>query len=570
MKPYAIIFILLFIVSCIGKESDTNPELKSLYAELDSEIARSGSYEAEKEERIADLRNKLRGAADPHRRADIIDTLIGEYEAYDADSALYYVGCGLNEAKTRDDDRAEILLNIRRADILAHAGLFSDALSVIDRIPQNSLDRNVKEKYYSAYCSIYQYLSEYTSEHEPAAENERMRRLYADSLSLVAGPESFDYLVNVMTERARSGSVDETIALFEDKLKEGRPGERNYSIIASILAYLYKTNGNADEYKRYLALSAISDVKGAVKENMSFRELSTIMFEDGDIERANMYLKKSISDANFYSALMRNAQSGKLLPLIDEAYTASKDQLTSRLRMMVWISGVLSAVLLLTVVMILKQMKSLRQAKDKVSRVNEELSAMSEELKSTNSALQASNTNLKSLSEELKEANAQLEARIIELKEYNRIKEQYAALFMEYCSSAISSLQHYQQTLRKLTIQGGNRAALLKKLESTETADKMLKNFYNSFDEAILNIYPEFVEKFNGLLNPESQVVLKSGELLSTELRLFALIRIGIDDSAKIAEFLRCSISTVYTYRSKMRKRAIDPDSFEENVRNIL
>ena len=98
----------------------------------------------------------------------------------------------------------------------------------------------------------------------------------------------------------------------------------------------------------------------------------------------------------------------------------------------------------------------------------------------------------------------------------------------------------------------------------------MLKNFYNSFDEAILNIYPEFVEKFNGLLNPESQVVLKSGELLSTELRLFALIRIGIDDSAKIAEFLRCSISTVYTYRSKMRKRAADPDSFEENVRNIL
>ena len=213
--------------------------------------------------------------------------------------------------------------------------------------------------------------------------------------------------------------------------------------------------------------------------------------------------------------------------------------------MMVWISGVLSAVLLLTVFMILKQMKSLGQAKDKVSRANEDLSAMSEELKSANSALQASNTNLKSLSEELKEANAQLEARNIKLKEYNRIKEQYAALFMEYCSSAISSLQHYQQTLRKLTIQGGNRAALLKKLESTETADKMLKNFYNSFDEAILNIYPEFVEKFNGLLNPESQVVLKSGELLSTELRLFALIRIGIDDSAKIAEFLRCSISTV-------------------------
>lgn len=570
MKPFVIILFILFLASCVGKDSEKEVALRSLYAELDTEIAGSNVYESAKENRIAEMRDMLCHTADGHRKLEIIERLIGEYEAYDADSALYYIGYGLREATTTGDENKEMLLNIKRADILAHAGLFSDALSVMERIPQNNLDKETKEKYYSVYCAIYQYLSEYTSDHEPAAENEKMRRIYVDSLSLVAGPASFDYLINVMAERARSGSVDEIITLYEDKLKGYKLGERNYSILASILAYLYKTKGNKEEYKRYLVLSAISDVKGAVKENMSFRELATIMFEDGDIERANRYLKKSIADANFYSAMMRNAQSGKLLPLIDEAYTAAKDQLTGRLRLMVWITGVLSLVLLLTVFLILKQMRSLRKAKDKVSIANEELSRMSEQLQDANSALEVSNKDLKGLSEDLKIANQQLAAKNLELSEYNLIKEQYAALFMEYCSSAISSLQHYQQTLRKLTLQGGNKTALLKKLESTETADQMLKNFYGRFDEAILNIYPDFVEKFNVLLNPESQIVLKSGELLNTELRLFALIRIGIDDSAKIADFLRCSISTVYTYRSKMRKRAINPENFEENVKNIL
>lgn len=570
MKPYAILLIILLLTSCAKKESEKKAALRSLYAELDAEIAGCTVYESAKEMRIAEMRDRLSHTKEGQRKLEIIERLIGEYEAYDADSALYYIGFGLREARIIGAEDKEMLLNIKRADILAHAGLFSDAISVMERIPRHTLNLEEKEKFYSTYCNIYQYLSEYTSEHEPATENEKMRRIYVDSLSLVARPESFDYLVNVMTERARSGNVDETISLYEDELSGYNLGERNYSILASILAYLYKTKGNTEDYERYLVLSAISDVKGAVKENMSFRELATIMFEDEDIERANRYLKKSIADANFYSAMMRNAQSGKMLPLIDEAYTAARDQLTSRLRLMVCISGVLSLVLLLTVFLILKQMRSVRKAKDKVSRANEELSRMSEQLQAANSALEASNKDLKALSEELKGANGQLAAKNFELREYNRIKEQYAALFMEYCSSAISSLQHYQQTLRKLTLQGGNKTTLLKKLESTETTDQMLKNFYGRFDEAILNIYPDFVEKFNVLLDPESQIVLKSGELLNTELRLFALIRIGIDDSAKIADFLRCSISTVYTYRSKMRKRAINPEKFEENVKNIL
>lgn len=255
-----------------------------------------------------------------------------------------------------------------------------------------------------------------------------------------------------------------------------------------------------------------------------------------------------IADANFYSALMRNAQSSKMLPVIDEAYASSQNQLTGRLRTMVWVSSVLSCVLVIACVLILTQFKKLRRANRRVCAINGELSDLTEQLQS---------------------ANDELEKRNNDLRDYNRTKEQYAALFMEYCQSAISTLLQYQQSLRVLAASGGSRTALLKKLESSATFEQLLKNFYAKFDEAILNIYPSFVEKFNSLLRPDDRMVMKSGELLNTELRLFALIRIGIDDSTKIAQFLRCSISTVYTYRSKIRKRAINPDRFEEDVKNI-
>lgn len=245
---------------------------------------------------------------------------------------------------------------------------------------------------------------------------------------------------------------------------------------------------------------------------------------------------------------MRNVQSGKMLPVIDEAYQMRQDELTARLRTSVWVSSVLSVVLIITILFILKQFGSLRRANARVRSANGELMEMSRELK---------------------QANDDLAARNAELREYNRTKEQYAGLFMEYCSTAISTLQHYQQSLRVLVAQGGNRAGLLKKLETSEISDQLLRNFYKQFDEAILNIYPSFVGKFNALLRPDEQIMLKSGELLNTELRLYALIRLGIDDSAKLAEFLRCSISTVYTYRSKMRRRALDPNGFEESVRNM-
>ncbi len=548
MKIYILLFISVLLASCNKQKASVDPELQALYSDLDSEIANSRQYEIVKDNRIGELRKSYYFSHDENQKTEIINRLISEFDAYDADSALYYVSLNLHRPAIHSMPGEYTRLTMKRADILAHAGLFSDALAIMRKIQRNSLDPTLLEAYYSTYCAIYQYLSEYTSEHETALDNERLRTLYADSIRQVADPTSFNHMVYVMADKARSGDSQTAIAELSNYLTEYQLGSREYSILASSLAYIYKTAGQSNDYKRYIVLSAISDVKGAIKENMSFREVATFMFEDGEVERANRYLKKSITDANSYSALMRNAQSSKMLPVIDEAYSSLQEQLNGRLRSMVWVSSALSFVLVITILLILKQIKNLHRANAEVSNANKELSL---------------------LSDQLRQANIELEEKNNELKNYNHTKEQYAGLFMEYCSSAISTLQHYQKSLRVLAAQGGNRASLSKKLESTEVADQLLKNFYVKFDEAILNIYPSFVNKFNALLNPGEQIILKSGELLNTELRLYALVRIGIDDSAKIADFLRCSISTVYTYRSKMKKRAINPDNFENDVKSL-
>ncbi len=558
MKNYItlLIGVILALTSCDRTGSGASSDLDALYSRLDNEIARSADYEHIKEQRIIKLKRDYDLTSDRHLRTDIINQLIEEFDAYNADSALYYVSYNLRRPAVLATPGQYTRLLIKRADIFAHAGLFADALATMKEIPADSITDELKEDYYSTYCATYQYLSEYTDEHETAPEYVRQRSNYADSLRRIIHPDSFNHTTFVMSEMARSGRADTAITVLSDRLNDYPLGTREYSILASTLAYIYKTAGYPEEYRRHVVLSAISDVMGAVKENVSFREVATFMFEDGDIERANRYLKKSIADANFYSAMMRNAQSSKMLPIIDDAYTAAQENLHSKLRTMVAVSSVLSFILIITIILILKQIKSICAAKDRVSAANDELNELSQKLRNAN--------------DELKAANKELEERNIELHDFNKTKEQYAGLFMEYCSTAISTLHHYQQSLRNLAIQGANKAKLLNKLESSEIADQLLKNFYVKFDEAILNIYPSFIDKFNALLLPEEKVTLKSGELLNTELRLFALIRIGIDDNAKIAEFLRCSISTVYTYRSKMKKRAKDPAGFEAAVKSIV
>lgn len=521
--------------------------LETLYAQLDSELEKSHVYQAEKEQRIGYVRDKYVRAASPTDRMTLAGQLIDEYESYVSDSALYYIDRAMSLAHLLGDSLQVQRLHIRRADVMSHAGLFAEAQDILDNLKRSGVDSSLMENYYSVFCTLYQYISEYNNDSIRSKNTNALRSLYTDSVNAVASPSSFNYIVLEANEQIVHGNIDSTIALLKSHLKEFQSGTRSYSIIASIIAYGYKRKNDSENFKRYLTLSAISDTRAVVKENMSFRELSTVLFYDGDIVRANKYLKKSFEDANFYAARMRTAQSSRMLPIIDDAYNAKQSQLQSRLEWLLILTVALALGLTIFIVLTLRQMRRTNRANRIIRRNNVELKEVSSQLRRVN--------------DELAVANA-------ELKNSDRVKEEYAGLFMEFSSITISNLEHYHTSLRNLAVQGSVKA-ILKRLDSNSIADKTLRDFYVNFDEAILNIYPNFVENVNRLLREDGRIVIRSGARLNTELRIVALIRIGISDTEKISDFLRCSITTVYTYRSKLRKRALNPDTFEEDILKI-
>lgn len=544
------IAILILIVAAGCRRHSYDSVTVTLRDRLDREIEAESRYVDIKERRLDSLRVQMRRSHDPRRKFETVDLLISEYEAYRADSALYYINLNLQSPLARVDSVAMYRLKLKKADLYSHAGLFSDAIGLMEEIDPVRLSSADREQYYGNYCALYQYMTEYNTDFDPALKEEytRRRRQYADSIKAVSDTLSFIYTIYVMPEIANAGDTDRAVKALEASLGGYSEGSREYSILASILAYVYKVAGEREQYMKYLTLSAISDTKGAVKENMSFREMATNMYEAGDIDRANTYLKKSVADANFFSARMRNAQSLQMLPMVDDAYASRQKQLYHRLEVMVAIISLLAVGLIAALYFIRRQYRRLKVAKDSVAKTNEELSR---------------------LSGKLKMANNDLEGKNIALNESNLIKEQYTGLFMEYSATAINALQRYHQSLRLMANQGISKTSLLKKLESSDFIDSTIKEFYARFDEAILNIYPDFPEKVNRLLREEEQVKLKPGEILNTELRIQALIRVGISDNGKIAEFLHCSITTVYTYRSKLRRRAVNPDTFETDILSI-
>lgn len=519
----------------------------SVFSELDKEIEISRIHQAEKEKRIRYLLDDMASAVTDKERFDIAGKLINEYEAYNSDSALHYVNLSLANPMVTSDRYLNNGLKIKKADILSHAGLFNVAEQTLADIDKAELDSLLLGQYFGAYTALYQYQSEYSDDSEFAKENQRLREVYNDSVIKYTAPDSFGYIINYAPALARQGKYNEAVDEINKILGNYSSGEREYSILVSILADIFRSSGDRENYKRLIVESAVSDLRGVVKENMAMRALATICFEDGDLERANKYLKQSFADANFYSARMRNAQSSRMLPIIDEAYQARQYELQNRHRIYTILVSALAVILLIAISFLIKQIAKVRRistqrqnALNELSELSRKLTALNEELTRTNKDLTTANT----------------------------IKEEYAGLFMEYCSLAILNLQQYHQHLRGLAMKG-NVAALMKRLDSTEIENKTWHEFYAKFDEAILNIYPQFVNKFNNLLKPDEQIVLKSGEKLNTELRVFALIRIGIQDSEKIAKFLRCSLSTIYTYRSKIKKRAKDPATFEKQLLSI-
>jgi hypothetical protein len=522
--------------------SMAHSRLDSLLLELDETIRKEHIYTELKKSRLENIKLQL---TDPfpteEKRYEIYRSLATGYESFICDSTLKYDNKSLELAETINNESWILDSKIHLSETLAQASLFSDAMTLLENASRENMSSEQLIAYYKAHISTYTFQTEFY------ANTYAKRDLYIDSLLRVITPEhAFEYVSFKGLLLIGWGELDKAEEILLNYLPNISPADRDYAIYTARLAHLYARKGDIEKQKEYLALSAICDIKGAVKENLSLSLLATLLFNEGDIHKANFYIKKSMEDANFYNGKLRSLQILKVLPMIDKVYQSERTALQHKLTFLLSIVSVLSIVLLISIGFIIRQIKKMAQVQKEIIYKNE---------------------NLNELNERLKLANEHQARNNINLMEANHIKERFIHNFLDLCTQYITKLNSFKLTVKR-KIMAGQTTDILRLTASDNEHE--LKELYRNFDKAFLQIYPNFVSEINKLLRDETQYPANESLHLNQELRIFALIRLGITDTNKIATFLHYSLRTVYNYRSKVRTKALNPEEdFEEKIKQI-
>ena len=540
-RLWAIVVALAGIISSSAASSVDFSRLDSLIAEQSHIIDR-------KEAHLLQLKERLSRETAPADRYGTIKQLYEEYAAYQYDSAYAYVSQCLALARQMSDDR---LLNESRLDlahILSTACLMDQARLLLGQIDTTRLSATQLIRYYRTCTDLLIYQAEYMQGTQYAAEAvQQLIDLRRRTAALNVPHDDVNYLLTLAECRADSGQSRQAISLLEGLMQHYHSGERLYSIITSTMSFHYGQLGDKEKQMQYLVKSAESDLEGCIRENTSLRAIADILFDEGDIDRAYRYMRVAVDDANFYGTRLRNIQSSRIVPKILDAYQTKQER---NHRNMIWLLGIISVIALLLVggvIAIYQLLKRYRRLNEQKKAINEQLSQVNAQLGDT--------------VEQLHESN-------VMLREREKLKEEYIARFLTLSSRFVDRGEEQRKALYRL-YRDRKTEDLVRELKSTHFGAENAKLFYENFDHAFLNIYPNFVDEVNKLLQEDGKIEVKQGKRLTTESRVLALIRIGITDNQSIAAILRASLTTIYTYRSKLKARAIDKDSFEAQVKAI-
>lgn len=524
-------------------------EIDSLLSELDKTMATRAQYDQQKESRLQELKAFLREPGISFGQKYLLQNkLVIEYEPYKFDSLVHYVDVNIRLAEDLKNDEFLNQTRLHLSRILASSGRYKESVDVLEKLDKSKLSEDLVTEYFTCYEMVYTELSFYSRIKEHVNRYANLYKAYNDSLLMYQDSNSELYLSIVEKQLRDVRKLEECRKINSTRLAMTNLGDRTYSIVTFQRSLSYGIEGNTKLEKKYLILSAISDIKASVKDNASLTSLAMILFREGDIKRANRYINFSFEDADFFNSKLRLVEISNILPVINMAFQIKSEQQKSRLRTYLIVISILSLVLALTLLYISKQMKKLAQARNE---------------------LQSINVQLKSLNSDLQNANNKLVDLNGELSETNHVKEQYIGSFLSICSNYIDKLENYRKVVSK-HVSSKKYSDLFELTRPGKLLEVELKEFYANFDYTFLHIYPDFVKELNSLLLEEERIVLKQDEVLNTELRIFALIRLGITDSSKIAKLLRYSVNTIYNYRVKIKnKSAVAREDFETLIGKI-
>ena len=548
MKKNCLLCFLLFFSchSALAGES-----LDSLLNVLDKTIKEADTYVQIKENKLHELKKEARKTPPfSVERYHLNNDIYLEYKAYSSDSALHYLNENMLLARQLNDKERELKIQLELSYLLSSIGMYMEAADILNSIDRQTLPSSLLGHYYTCYEHVYSEAGAAQPRYKMfASRYAKLSHAYRDSMQVTLDPSSATYLWLRETQLREAGKYDEALEFSDRRLAEASFGTPQYALVAYQRFRLFESMGKKDEHLYYLVLSAISDVRSAIKEQSSLMVLAQELNSKGDLKRAYDYINFSWEISQFYKTRLRSWMNITPLSMINGNYQDIIKQQNRELLIYITCVALLALLLVIALIYIYRQMKALSIAKKGLQEVNERLF---------------------SLNEELEEVNRHLRSTNLELSESNLIKEAYIARFFKLCSVYVDRLQAYRKLVNK-KLQRGQVAELLKMTHlSNDIVTVEVQELYANFDSAFLHLFPNFVESLNALLLPDEQIVLKPDELLNTELRIFALIRLGIKDSSQIAELLHYSVNTIYNYRSRVKTKArVSRDDFEDLVAKI-
>lgn len=536
MKHICIIACVLILCGCSGRVRHPY-EVESALKSLDQVISNKEMIEGQKENRILRLRSGLSAASSDIERYGFYNDLFNEYFQYNIDSTIAYAyrKMALAESSGNDELIRDAVLDM--ADRYTMSGIYDAVLSLFD---DYAYDWQEEPRYLSILNTVYSNLAKSSNDSILSMKYSLKKDEYQQKLFSHLAEEDIGRIFIRTDMLLENDKAQEVLDILLPWVGNNDPSLEDQGIIYYTIARAYSMIGDNENAILWYAKSAESDLLVPKYEYRSLYELARCLYEKNDIERAYTYITRSVQDAIRSNAQLHKQFSYQILPIISSSYDKFVSQKNRAIVSALSVSSVLLCFLVILSVFLIRERNRVLIAERQTKESNMMLQQLTDELQK--------NVNI--------------------LKETNQVKDMYLGRYLNMCSEYIDGLEKYRTSLRKAIKDGEDAMTALK---SKEFMEKALEDFYNQFDATFLDLFPDFIPQLNELLQEDRKVTYHSKErLLTTELRVLALIRLGVDDSVKIASFLRRSVSTVYNYRVKMRNASVsDRDEFEKRIMEI-
>jgi len=526
----------MFVANRFCYAADSTPVLLN---ELKSVIASSATYDSAKVTEINGLKKQLDTASNNEVRFAINLQLYNQYRIFKYDSAFAYAKKLQFLAADLHDQEKITAAKLKMAFILLSSGMFKETLDTLNTVSIQSKSPTIKAEYYTLMGRYYYDIAGYIADPHYSPDYDIKGNRYIDSALQYYSHESFEYNYYTGLRNYKSGNIAAGTTSFEQLLATNLPFHQ-YAVTASTLSGIYFENGQPDKAIDLLIKAAIADIKSSTKETVAVFNLAQLLYKKGDVKMASLFIESAVTNADFYGARQRKVQMSTIVSLID----AEKiNNVETQRRILLQYAGIVTLFVILlatSVVIILKQMKKLKQAQ----KVITEAHRMQQEI------------------------NAKLEEANTKLEEANKIKEEYIGYFFNMDSDFFSKLERLKKSLEQKIAE--KKHDEVKYIVGNINPKKEREDLLKDFDKVFLKLFPNFVNVYNSMFKDEDKIVLRDNELLNTDLRIFALIRMGIHDNEKIAQILQYSVNTIYAYKTKIRNKSLVPnEEFEAKIMSI-